>query len=103
MACLVALVLTQALGLAHRVAHGAGVPANEAVTQHEHNALEALFPHHDAADCLLLDGLLPGACSTATPSLPALLPPVGLLAQGHADFVARQAALFDARGPPVSR
>ena len=66
--------------------------------------LSKLFPHHGQNDCRLYDQLAHGA---ALPSVPVLLlpvlPPVALLAWFQGEALARWVALFDARGPPVSR
>ncbi len=91
------LLLSQALGLAHRIEHAG--PA------HEGEAHAALLPDHEAgsAECRLVDqlGLGDGLCSP----LPALdLPPMRPLwrAPAAAAPVARLApAAYQARAPPV--
>jgi hypothetical protein len=110
---LAAFVLAQALGWIHRGLHGESGPAvRGAGTVHELSEprsaepglLDALFGSHaDASDCRLFDLLAQPALAPAKlPVLPLVLPAAVLLA-GHAGFVARWCALFDARGPPLSR
>jgi hypothetical protein len=93
-----ALLLTQALGLLHRVLH-AGGPSH---TVHELGRLEALFAnHHDPGDCQIFDHLShadgvgyafvePGAVPPKTMPAPVLQAPA----------LAPQAAGYLARGPP---
>jgi hypothetical protein len=95
-----ALLLTQALGLLHRV-HHAGGPSNS-LAEHSHGVLEVLFTqHHDEGDCQIYDQLAhadgvgfdfvePGALPPAP--LPAMALPLPMLAA--------QAAGYLARGPP---
>jgi hypothetical protein len=106
-----ALLLAQTLGFVHGVAHhkaaahalaGAGGHADEAVL--EGRVLTSLFAVHDGAnDCRLYDqashgGMLPMVVALA---LPVVLPPFEVaIFQGEA--LARWAALFDARGPPLT-
>ena len=109
-ALLLAFVLAQTLGWIHRGLHGGGsegwqqatpVPAAAA---HADGGLEDLFGEHvDASDCRLFDVLgQPGCAPAPLVALPVLVP-ASLLLATHAGFVARWAALFDARGPPASR
>lgn len=118
------LVAAQALGLMHRIVHGAHAEASHGGTAshaHEHahddshddghgdahghgSVIASLFSgHDDDRSCRLFDPLN----HDALPSLPVLLLPlviapfVALLQQG--EFVARWAAMFDARGPPALR
>lgn len=113
LALLAAFVLAQALGWIHRGLHGDGPspsPSPAAVAPHEVPGaakpgwFDALFGSHaDASDCRLFDVIAsPALASAHLVVLPAVLPP-GPLAAGHAGFVARRIALFDARGPPPSR
>jgi len=108
LALALALVLAQTLGLMHRVTHfaPAGLPA--AVHHTEPGAhtgwVASLFAGHGSdTDCRLYDPLN----HEGAPSVPALVLPLALssffLAIAQGDHVARWAALFDARGPPVSR
>jgi hypothetical protein len=95
-----ALLLTQALGLLHRVEHADGPPSSHA--EHSHGVLEALFAqHHDAGDCQIYDQLShadgvgfgcvqPGAMPAV--QQPATAPPLPLRAA--------QAVGYLARGPP---
>ncbi|RYF37018.1 MAG: hypothetical protein EOO21_00500 [Comamonadaceae bacterium] len=115
-----ALLLAQALGLMHRTLHGgqwrtAPVTAVHGKVQdqgqaqadkraHAHGWVGALFAGHESdADCRLFDPLNhDGPATVATLRLPLLLSSF-FLATAAGDFVARWAALFDARGPPHSR
>lgn len=106
-----ALLLAQTLGFVHGVAHHkaaehaharAGGHADEAA--HEGRVLTSLFAVHDGVnDCRLYDqashgGMLPMVVALA---LPVVLPPFEVaIFQGEA--LARWAALFDARGPPLT-
>lgn len=108
---LVALVTVQALGLMHSVAHGvrsapglaAGTPAADGDVGRGWEA--SLFGHHDDdAGCLLYDQLSHGGCvpvPVAT-TLP-VIPPAFVVQWFQGEFLARWAALFDARGPPAIR
>lgn len=104
-----ALLLTQTMGLLHRAAHlpaslAAGPAARVQVEQP--SFIANLFTAHDSGtgDCRLYDQLghgdaAPAACMTVLPfAIPAFLLHVSL-----GEALARWAALFDARGPPVSR
>jgi len=114
-ALLVVLVLAQTLGWIHRGLHGASgavrhaqaaahAHAGEAAPQSGSGWMDDLFGSHaDGADCRLFDVLGQPGCVPAALALPPALPPAFFLASTHADFVARWAALFDARGPPASR
>lgn len=112
----VALLVAQTLGLAHRVVHPGGAVAGVEHTHahthgHEHESghhpslLAALFAGHDEApDCRLYDQLSHADLLPALPvAVPALHPPALQLACHAAGFVARRSALFDARGPPPIR
>jgi len=98
-----ALLLTQALGLLHRVHHADGPPrAHVQQPEHAHGVLEALFAQHDdGGDCQVFDQLShadgmglrfvePGTMPPAQRAAPALQSP----------NVAAQAAGYLARGPP---
>lgn len=109
-ALLLMLVLSQALGWIHRTLHDPataaslhGVQVTSGHAAHA-SALHDLFgSHSEPTDCRLFDLLgQPGCASPPVLVLPVLLP-ASYLALTHADFVARWAALFDARGPPTSR
>jgi hypothetical protein len=116
-----ALLAVQSFTLLHRVAHPPGLGNHAAHLghaahddHHDHSShldsreqgwLQALFSNHtEASDCRLLDAL--GASDGAPTSLPCALPMVLSAAQltfyaGQA--LARWAALYQARGPPLSR
>jgi hypothetical protein len=114
-ACLAcALLLAQTLGLMHGVVHSTPHEAmHERQLQlhdhagHAHHAdtwFESLFSSHDGnADCRLFDQASQGDAAPALAqfSLPSLPPSVAVaIFQGEA--LARWAALFDARGPPLN-
>ena len=108
-----AVVLAQALGLMHRVVHLPNAPAQlhqQSGHGHGHDHAQAheavwvadLFAGHaDDSSCRLFDPLNhEGAPVVPAVSLPAVAALFFLdVLQG--DFVARWAALFDARGPPL--
>lgn len=109
---LLALVCAQALGLMHRHAHGPSAPAGHAAhlsqaSPHEGGAgwLHEIFAvHDDETDCRLYDALSPQVFAVqAVATLPVITPPKGCLRLRQGDFVARWAALYDARGPPATR
>ena len=110
------LVMTQALGRVHAITHGSSgssLHSQNVFNDHDHAKTEApnvnhfsalLFSlHHDVSDCRLFDqashdGGLAMAVKSALPGVP---PPLTVaLFQGEA--LARWAALFDARGPPLT-
>ncbi|HEX2541398.1 MAG TPA: hypothetical protein VHM00_09985 [Caldimonas sp.] len=109
---LLALVVVQTLGFAHRIVH-APSPAVSASPSHEEggnpeersHGAAALFPaHDDDAGCRLYDGV--GHQVFAPPAalvVASLIPASEHVRRLAADFVARRAALFEARGPPLSR
>ena len=114
------LLLAPLLGLMHGVVHGAGGPAHgqqahvhvgHADHDHAHQhadghgwVADIFSGHTDEADCRVYDQL----CHSDAPSAPpALVLPVVLssfvfhLLEG--EVLARRAALFEARGPPLTR
>lgn len=119
-----ALVAAQAFALVHGVVHGghAGPAphshalAHPPVPEHGHahaghddahgyGLIERLFgAHHDDLDCRLYDQL---GHADAAPALTAVAPPLALPAAVFdflsGAFIARRAALFEARGPPSVR
>jgi hypothetical protein len=121
---LLALVCAQALGFMHRVAHeghvggsahgealhgahqaGVDVQVGAGDSSSAEGWLQALFAlHENETDCRLYDGVGPQAlaCPAVTP-VDAIAPTASYLSLLSGDFVARWAALFDARGPPLSR
>ena len=110
---LFALVSVQALGLMHGIAHGArgapgaGFAAGQVAADENgsHHWESGLFSgHDDDAGCLLYDQLSHGGCLPApvAAALP-VIPPAFFLQWFQGEFLARWAALFDARGPPPIR
>ena len=112
MSLALALLLPQMLGLLHGVTHDPGQASAHAahhMDAHQHPShtpsLAALFPSHDdgSADCRLYDqashdGLV---TTVAALSLPLTTPSTGV-ALFAGDALARWAAQFDARGPPLT-
>lgn len=110
------LVMTQTLGVIHGITHGASgssLHAHDQGHDHDHDGVDASAPgdfltalfssHQEASDCRLFDQVShDGALITATPfALPVVPPPLTVaIFQGEA--LARWAALFDARGPPLT-
>lgn len=111
------LLLAPVLGLMHGVVHGAGDHPQAAQTQtqahaaeagdlvHGHGWMDELFSAHvNDSDCRVFDQLCQ---SQAPPALPPLLLPMALspflfhFLEG--EVLARWAALFEARGPPLAR
>lgn len=113
LACMALLLLSQFLGLAHRIAHGHSAPgesvhAPAADAQGHGDAdgqlLAPLFAGHEEGDpsCQLFDALSHHeAMPSAAPVTLAHAPPGALLRETLGAFVARWAALYDARGPPA--
>lgn len=115
---LLALVLAPALGQLHRIAHGSPAAtahvhshaeSADAQADHAHDTQGAgwfagLFSAHDLPDCRLYDQL---THADTLPSLPLLVLPLVLtpflFRRLQREAVARQADLFDARGPPALR
>lgn len=117
-------LLAQTLGWMHRALHGAARPAQAAAAhakEHAHGHapetvsapagavdspawVQALFgSHEDAAQCKIFDAVTYTGITPVGVFAPCLVPAALSLARSEAQFVARRAALFDARGPPVSR
>ncbi|QIL80279.1 hypothetical protein G7047_10475 [Diaphorobacter sp. HDW4A] len=112
---MLALVLSPALGLVHKVVHGSGLPAplaievvaqftqsaGEAAAPQSQEGLHGLFGAHTKSECVLLDqialghALMAHALPVAQP-LPAALP----VADVPAPPLGQHAAPFRARGPP---
>jgi hypothetical protein len=120
-----ALLLAQLLGLMHGVVHGPqahlhnkAAAAHLAHVHHDHDHdhsaiaedehdgwLAALFSSHGGdSDCRLFDQASQGL---AAPVLPMLSLPLVLCTMAYdisrGEALARWAALFDARGPPLTR
>ena len=115
------LVMTQTLGLVHAITHGSSGSSGSSLYfdnefhdhDHDHDVAKApgvnhffvsLFSlHHDVSDCRLFDqaGHDGGLAMTFKSTLPGVPPPLTVaIFQGEA--FARWAALFDARGPPLT-
>jgi hypothetical protein len=113
---LAAIVAAPALGHMHRIVHGpqAALGHGQALQisqagagdcSHGHSWVEGLFSaHDDDSGCRLFDQLSQSDALAALPALalPLFLAPF-LLRRLDRDFVARRAALFEARGPPALR
>lgn len=109
----VSLLLAQTLGLLHAVQHGEPSTTRHTVVQahahahesHHHDGfLEQLFSSHSSSsDCRLYDqaGSSHALPSVAVAMLPIVLPPT-VVALFHGEAIARWAALFNARGPPLT-
>ncbi len=113
------MLLAQTLGFMHGVTHGpiydshTAAGSNVQVTlqsgdeacEPSANWLDKLFSsHHGDNDCRLFDQASHGSAAPqlAALALPVVLPPIAVtIFQGEA--LARWAALFDARGPPLTR
>lgn len=111
-----ALLLAPLLGLMHGVVHGGGSLHHQQAHVHEgesaahehadsHGWLADVFSlHADDADCRVYDQL---CHSDAASAPPAVLLPVVLSSFVfrflEGEVLARRAALFEARGPPLTR
>ena len=110
----VVLVMTQTLGLVHAITHGSSGSSlyfqdkfhdhDEAEAPGVNHLLASLFSlHSEVSDCRLFDQASHdgGLAMTFKSALPVVLPPLTVaIFQGEA--LARWAALFDARGPPLT-
>ena len=112
------LVMTQTLGLVHAITHGStgsSLYFDNEFHDHDHDHdvakapgvnhfLVSLFSlHSDVSDCRLFDQASHdgGLAMAVKSALPVVLPPLTVaIFQGEA--LARWAALFDARGPPLT-
>jgi hypothetical protein len=110
-----ALLLAQTLGFMHGVVHGPQLAAaRKAAVQLQaapladkpaHDWVAALFYSHQGDnDCRLYDQASHGsaAVEVAGAALPMLVPTLAV-AFFNSEALARWAALFDARGPPLTR
>lgn len=119
-----ALLLAQTLGLMHGVVHGGVHAPHSSHTRlhdggqgqphlHDHGPdaaqndgwLASLFSSHQGEpDCRLFDQASHGSAAPAVAllSLP-MVPPSLVVAIFQGEALARWAALFDARGPPLTR
>lgn len=101
------MLLSQSLGQLHAVKHDWSSSNHHhqvAHDAHDDGLFELLFSSHSSdSDCRLFDQLSAGH---AMPALAPLVPPVVLPSLAVAIFageaLARWAALFDARGPPLT-
>jgi hypothetical protein len=112
------LMMTQTLGLVHGITHGA---SGSSLHSHDHHHgpshdhaevesatndvfLTALFStHQEASDCRLYDqSSHDGALVAVTPLVLPVVPPPFSVAIFQGEALARWAALFDARGPPLT-
>ncbi|WP_228529985.1 hypothetical protein [Diaphorobacter caeni] len=119
---MLALVLSPALGLVHKVVHGSGVPAPLAIqavaqlaqagdaatvesasVQPAQDGVHGLFGAHTKAECVLLDQIALGHALMAQ-ALPLAqpLPAAPPVADISAPPPGQHAAPFHARGPPSS-
>ena len=114
------LVMTQTLGLVHAITHGPSGSSlyfdaefHDHYHDHDHDVAKApgvnhflvsLFSlHSDVSDCRLFDQASHsgGLAMTFKSTLPGVPPPLTVaIFQGEA--LSRWAALFDARGPPLT-
>jgi hypothetical protein len=101
------LLLAQTLVLVHRVAHahGSGVPVAAKFERAGAPASEwtaRLFGHHDSESaCHLFDGQASDGAPATPLAIAVALPSFFYLAFALGEVLARWAALFDARGPPL--
>ena len=111
LAMVLALVLAPALGLVHGVLHGDRVHHTHQHTHHadvhshdDHAAgLEQLFADHsEATDCRVYDQQSHADLAPGIPMLVLPHVPIGFTLRHQAgEALARFAALFEARGPPL--
>ena len=118
-ALLILFLLAQTLGWMHRALHGADRRAPGPAHLHVSSAcsdvsscaapadpgwVKRLFGlHEDVAQCQLYDAVMHPGCTPAAAIAPQPVPAATAWVRTEAAFVARQAALFDARGPPTFR
>ena len=112
------LVMTQTLGQVHAITHGSSGSSLYSVDEfhdHDHSHSEAGAPsvnhffaslfslHLDVSDCRLFDQASHdgGLAMVLKSTLPGVPPPV-TVSIFHGEALARWAALFDARGPPLT-
>lgn len=106
------LVMTQTLGVVHAVTHGSSGSSLHSY-DHDHPEVEApdtgyfltaLFSsHQEVFDCRFYDQASHGgALVTAVQSTLPVVPPPLTVAIFQGEALARWAALFDARGPPLT-
>lgn len=104
LALLAMFVLAQTLGWIHRSVHGTGVPVHASSVATADTVADDLFAHDAGSnECRVYDALGHADCAPAPLLALPVLPPAAVIVATLGDFVARWAALFDARGPPRSR
>lgn len=109
LALVVVLVLAQTLGWLHRGLHGTPSVVQTVVTGGQAQAVSSevgakAFGHETGTtECRLYDVLAQPGCAPAPLLVLPVALPASIVAATLGDFVARWAALFDARGPPASR
>jgi hypothetical protein len=108
LALVAVLLLAQTLGWLHRGLHGTPSVAQAVLVatqaQATADAGAKAFGHEaGTVECRLYDVLAQPGCAPAPLLQLPFAPPAAWLATALGDFVARWAALFDARGPPASR
>lgn len=103
-----ALLVAPAIGHMHRTVHGPQTHTPHAQVHaphaHVHGVADLFALHGDDSSCRLFDQLTHSDALPAMPvlALPLLLVPF-LFRRLERDVAAREAALFDARGPPALR
>ncbi len=104
------LLAAQTLGLMHRVVHLAGTGEPMALIAQGQGRATAtgwiadLFSSHDESGCRVYDQLGHGGMIPDLAQAPlTVLPPAFILLWFQGEYLARWAALFDARGPPSVR
>jgi hypothetical protein len=109
------LLLSQSLGQLHAIKHGGLIAAAHTTgkygaqerqeNQHHAGFLDLLFSSHGTpADCRLYDQLSDGQAMPLLLAAPLpMVSPSLLVAIFAGDALARWVALFDARGPPLTR
>ncbi len=103
-----ALLVAPALGHMHRIVHGPQTHTPHAQVHappaQAHGVADLFAVHGDDSSCRLFDQLTHSDALPAMPvlALPLLLVPF-LFRRLERDVAAREAALFDARGPPALR
>lgn len=119
---MLALVLSPALGLVHKVVHGSGLPKPAAIAvvaqlaqageqsfeqaeaQPAPDVVHSLFGEHTKGECVLLDQIALGQALLAYVLLVPQSPPAGAPAvDASVEPLGQHATPFHARGPPSVR